>query len=74
MVERICWTGGKETRERRRYLMNSISARAKSFAKAVREHWAIENRLYWRLGGPVCGKEDANRIRQGNAPTLMTTG
>ena len=69
MVERISWIAGKETSERR-YFINSITADAKRFAKAVREHWNIENRLHWRWD--VLFHEDANRIRQGNAPTIMT--
>lgn len=69
MVERICWVAGNETSERR-YFITSMAANAKRFAKAVREHWSIENRLHWRLD--VLFREDANRIRQGNAPTIMT--
>jgi len=69
MVERMSWIAGKETRERR-YFINSITADAKRFAQAVREHWNIENRLHWRLD--VLFHEDANRIRPGNAPTIMT--
>jgi predicted transposase YbfD/YdcC len=70
MVERLCWMGEKETCERR-YFINSLAPDAKRFAKAVREHWGIENRLHWRLD--VLFHEDANRIRRGNAPTIMTT-
>ena len=44
MVERICWVAGNETSERR-YFITSMATNAKRFAKAVREHWSIENRL-----------------------------
>jgi len=45
MVERVCLIGEKETVERR-YFINSFAADAKLFAKAVREHWGVENRLH----------------------------
>ncbi len=69
MVERMSWVAGKETGDRH-YFINSITANAKRFAQAVREHWSIANRLHWRLD--VLFHEDADRIRQGNAPTIMT--
>ena len=67
MVERTCWIGEKQTC--RRYFVNSIAADAKRFSEAVREHWSIENHLHWRLD--VLFHEDHNRIRKGNAPTIM---
>ena len=69
MAERICITGDKETREYR-YFINSIAADAKLFAEAVRGHWGVENLLHWRLD--VVFREDASRIRKGNAPAVMT--
>ena len=70
MVERVCLTGEKETVERR-YFINSFAADARIFAKAVREHWGVENRLHWRLD--VVFREDESRIRKANAPAIMTT-
>ncbi|MFK5969030.1 MAG: ISAs1 family transposase [Candidatus Marithrix sp.] len=61
MVERTCWANGKET-QKKRYFICSISNNAKLFAKAVREHWGIENKLHWRLD--VIFKEDANTQRK----------
>jgi len=69
MAERICLEGEKQTVERR-YFINSISANAKLFARAVRGHWGIENHLHWRMD--VVLKEDASRIRKGFAPAIMT--
>lgn len=61
MVERICWINGKETQEKR-YFICSIPNNVKLFAKAVREHWGIENKLHWRLD--VIFREDANTQRK----------
>jgi predicted transposase YbfD/YdcC len=70
MVERECEQGDKSSIERR-YFINSIAADARQFAHAVRGHWGIENGLHWRMD--VVLKEDASRIRTGNAPAIMTT-
>lgn len=70
MVERTCLIGETETVETRLFI-NSISADARRFAQAVREHWGVENRLHWRLD--VIFSEDASRIRKGNAPAIMTS-
>ncbi len=39
---------------------------AESFAKAVRSHWGIENRLHWVLD--VTFREDDCRVRKDHAP------
>lgn len=70
VVERKVIEQGKETIERR-YYINSIAANGNIFAKAVREHWGVENCLHWRLD--VVFREDASRIRKDNAPAIMTT-
>ena len=55
---------GKESSEIRYYILsNYLSARR--FAKAVRGHWEIENRLHWQLD--VTFQEDQCRIRKGHA-------
>jgi predicted transposase YbfD/YdcC len=55
----------------RRDFIPSLPADAKRFAHAVRDHWGVENRLHWRLD--VVFREDASRIRKGNAPAIMTS-
>jgi predicted transposase YbfD/YdcC len=69
MVERTCQPGDIQTTQRR-YFINAIVA-AKRFARAVRGHWGVENRLHWQLN--VVFNEDASRIRKGNAPAIMTS-
>jgi predicted transposase YbfD/YdcC len=40
-------------------------------ARLVREHWEIENRLHWIRD--VTYREDASRVRTGNAPRVMAS-
>lgn len=70
MVERECWIAERHSLERR-FFINSIPAQAGRFAEAVRGHWGVENLLHWRLD--VVFREDANRIRKGNAPAILTS-
>ncbi len=70
MVERTGVSDGKESLERR-YFINSIPADAARFARAVREHRGVENRLHWRLD--VIFGDDASRIRKGQAPAILTS-
>lgn len=60
MVESTREIKGEITIERR-YFLCSIPANARTFAKAVRDHWAIENKLHWSLD--VTFKEDQCRAR-----------
>jgi predicted transposase YbfD/YdcC len=70
MVEREYEEGGKQFKEKR-FFINSIPPVAKTFAYAARGHWGIENILHWRMD--VVLREDASRIRKGNAPSIMTS-
>lgn len=49
MVEARREIRGKQTVERRYYL-SSLSLDVQTFARAVREHWGVENQLHWVLG------------------------
>lgn len=52
------------------YYLSSISTKAKEFAKGIRHHWGIENRLHYVKD--VTLKEDESRIRSGNAPAILS--
>jgi predicted transposase YbfD/YdcC len=68
LVESQVERNGKTTRERRLYL-SSARLEAKSFARAVRTHWHIENRLHWVLD--VVFHDDLARLRTGHGPQNM---
>lgn len=70
MVEAEVERDGKTSRERRYYLC-STPLDARLFARAVRCHWHIENRLHWVLD--VVFHEDLNRLRSGQGPHNMAT-
>ena len=64
IVERERTVGAKISCERR-YYISSLPADAKRFARAVRSHWGIENRLHWCLD--VQFNEDQSSVRTGFA-------
>jgi predicted transposase YbfD/YdcC len=70
MVEARRELGDKQTTEVRYYL-SSLPVNAPEFARAVRSHWGIENSCHWVLD--VVLREDASRIRIGNAAENMST-
>jgi predicted transposase YbfD/YdcC len=68
LVESETQRGGKIERERRYYL-GSAELEAETFARAVRAHWGIENRLHWILD--VVFHDDLARLRSGHGPENM---
>lgn len=60
----------KEPEMQIRYYISSSDISAEKFASAMRGHWAIENKLHWRLD--VAMKEDDCRIRRGDAAELFS--
>jgi predicted transposase YbfD/YdcC len=56
----------KSTIETRYYISSLIKYEAKQYNELVRGHWGIENLLHWHLD--VTFREDASRVRSGNAP------
>lgn len=68
MVEAEVETGGRTTWARRYYL-SSAPLDAQTFARAVRAHWGVENRLHWVLD--VVFHDDLARLRTGHGPQNM---
>ena len=64
MVEVIREIGEHSTVERRYYL-SSLPLGVAPFARAVRGHWGVENKLHWVLD--VQMREDQSRARAGYA-------
>jgi len=62
MVESERHSNGKTTKDRRYYILSFYDVDL--FAKSVRSHWGIENKLHWTLD--VTFREDDCRIRRGN--------
>lgn len=70
MVQAEVERNGKTTIARRYYL-SSAKLSAEQFARAVRAHWGIENRLHWVLD--VVFHDDLMRLRTENGPANMAT-
>jgi predicted transposase YbfD/YdcC len=70
MVESIRELKGKTTIERR-YFLSSLPLGIETFARAVRGHWGVENKLHWVLD--VCFREDQSRARSGYAAENLAT-
>ena len=61
MVIRVRQEGDEVTEEVRYYIL-SEDLTGKDFARAVRQHWSIENNCHWQLD--VLFHEDASRVRE----------
>jgi predicted transposase YbfD/YdcC len=57
--------GSKDATSEVRYFIGSKKAKARYYAKGLRNHWRVENNLHWRLD--VVFGEDGGRVRQRNA-------
>jgi len=58
--------GGKPATSEVRYYLSSQELSPEALAEAIRNHWAIENDLHWRLD--VMLREDACAVRRDHAP------
>jgi predicted transposase YbfD/YdcC len=62
---------GRKTSKERRYYLSSLPLDIDRFARAVRGHWGIENKLHWVLD--VQFGEDQSRARSGYAAENLAT-
>ncbi|MGH7442273.1 MAG: ISAs1 family transposase [bacterium] len=69
-VESVRQCAGQTTLERRYYL-SSLPLDVVNFARAVRSHWGVENKLHWVLD--VSFREDQSRARTGYAAENLAT-
>ncbi len=70
MIESVREVDGQTTTERRYYL-SSLPLDVETFARAVRSHWAVENKVHWIMD--VCFREDQSRARTGYAAENLAT-
>jgi predicted transposase YbfD/YdcC len=70
LVESVRELDGQTTVERRYYL-SSLKLDVETFARAVRGHWGVENKLHWVMD--VCFGEDQSRARAGCAAENLAT-
>ena len=70
MVESVREIDGQKSLERRFYL-SSLPLGVEAFARAVRGHWSVENKLHWVMD--VCFGEDRSRARAGFAAENLAT-
>ena len=68
MVEAEVERGARTSLSRRFYLSSALLD-AQTFARAVRAHWGIENRLHWVMD--VVFHDDLARLRTGHGPENM---
>ena len=59
-------TVGERTTDEIAYFLSSLPPKVRAFARAVRGHWGIENRMNWTLD--VTFAEDRSRVRTDHAP------
>jgi predicted transposase YbfD/YdcC len=70
MVASLRQVGGKTSDLEQRYYISSRELTPEAMAKAIREHWAVENKLHWMLD--VNFSEDDCMVKKDNAPEILS--
>jgi predicted transposase YbfD/YdcC len=70
MVASLRQVGDKTSDLEQRYYIASRDMTPEALAKAVRAHWAVENKLHWMLD--VNFGEDACMVKKDNAPEILS--
>lgn len=70
MVASLRQVGDKTSDLEQRYYISSRDMAPETLAKAVRAHWAVENKLHWMLD--VNFGEDACTVKKDNAPVILS--
>jgi predicted transposase YbfD/YdcC len=70
MVASLRQMGDKTSDLEQRYYITSRDMTPEALAKAVRAHWAVENKLHWMLD--VNFGEDACMVKKDNAPEILS--
>lgn len=70
MIASLRQVGGKTSDLEQRYYISSRDMAPEAMAKAVRAHWAVENKLHWMLD--VNFSEDACTVKKDNAPEILS--
>jgi predicted transposase YbfD/YdcC len=70
MVASLRQVGDKTSDLEQRYYISSRVLTPEAMTKAVRDHWAIENKLHWMLD--VNFGEDACTVKKDNAPEILS--
>lgn len=68
--ERIIMATGERTEERRYYITSLGNGNPEEIANAIRQHWSIENNLYWQLD--VTFREDYSKKVQNAARNFVS--
>ena len=70
MVASLRQVGDKTSELEQRYYISSRALSPEAMAKAIRAHWAVENKLHWMLD--VNFGEDACTVKKDNAPEILS--